>query len=159
MASSAPALSPTIHATALLVGARGILIRGPSGSGKSMLAWRLIQRAAQNAPNATFARLIGDDRIHLDASHGRLIARPAPALAGRIEIRGFGILTCPHEPAGVVGLVVDLAAPDAERLPAVDTCRTEIAGISLPRLPVGPGVDTESLVIASLLATAGTAKN
>ena len=88
--------SATIHATALIVGHRGILIRGPSGSGKSRLALTLLQSAG-----AGFARLVGDDRIHLEAVHGRLLMRPATALAGLIEIRGLGIVRAALEPVAV----------------------------------------------------------
>ena len=69
-----------------------------------------------------FARLVADDRAHVEAVHGRLLVRPAPALAGLIEVRGLGIRRVPHEPLAVVGLVVELGQPDAERLP--DPTRT-----------------------------------
>jgi hypothetical protein len=68
---------PTIHASAVLVGHRGILIRGPSGSGKSRLALALLQSAG-----AGFARLVGDDRIHLEAVHGRLLDAAGDGAAG-----------------------------------------------------------------------------
>jgi HPr serine kinase-like protein len=100
--------STTIHASAVLVGARAVLIRGPSGSGKSRLALELIQAARSGA--LRFARLVGDDRVHVEAAHGRLLVRPAAALAGLIELRGVGMLQLPYEPGAVVGLVVDLAA-------------------------------------------------
>ena len=64
--------------------------------------------------------LVGDDRVHLDTSGGNLIVRPAPELAGLIEIRGLGIRRIEHVGEAVVGLVVDLAADDAERLPAAE---------------------------------------
>ena len=64
-----------------------------------------------------FARLVGDDRVHAEAHNGRLLVRPAKSLAGLIEVRGLGIRRLPFEPVAVVGLVVDLAAADAERLP------------------------------------------
>src|SRR5262249_61454372 len=92
------------------------LIRGPAGSGKSRLALALIQAAQTGL--LRFARLVGDDRVHLEARHGRLLVRPAAALAGLTEVRGLGIRRLDHEPMAVVGLVVDLAAEDAERLPA-----------------------------------------
>src|SRR3569623_3120465 len=95
----------TIHAAAVLPGPHAVLIRGASGSGKSQLAWQLIDANAAVIP---FARLVADDRAFVAAHHGRLIVRPAPELAGRLEIRGLGIRRLPYEPAAVVGLVVDL---------------------------------------------------
>jgi HPr kinase/phosphorylase len=136
---------PTIHASAVLVGARAVLIRGPSGSGKSTLAFALV-RAGSTLP---FARLVGDDRVHVAAAHGRLLVRPAETLQGLIEIRGLGIRRLPFEPLAVVGLVVDLDAP-AERLPEPESTVAEVAGVTLPRLAVAPGADPLSLVYAAL---------
>lgn len=147
--------SPTVHASAALIGAKAVLIRGASGSGKSQLAWALIQ-AAQNSPSATrsgilpFARLVGDDRVHVEAASGRLLVRPAPALAGLIEIRGLGIRRLAHETVAVVGMVVDLAATDAGRFPAEEAAQTTISEVVLPRLAVAPGQDALSLVLAWL---------
>jgi serine kinase of HPr protein (carbohydrate metabolism regulator) len=132
-----PAVSATIHASAVLVGARAVLIRGPSEAGKSRLAFELIEAARVGL--VRFARLVGDDRVHVEAAGGRLLVRPAPTLAGLIEVRGVGILRLPFEPCAVVGLVVDLAAADAERLPAAEKRMTAVAGINLPRLAVAPG--------------------
>lgn len=138
--------APSIHASAVLVGARALLIRGVAGSGKSSLAFALIRCAEP----AAFARLVGDDRVHLEAAHGRLLVRPADALQGLIEIRGLGIRALPFESAAVVGLVVDLAAADAARLPPPGTAATEVAGIPLPRLAVAPGIDPMPLIYAAL---------
>src|SRR5215813_4791842 len=106
----------TVHASAVKVGDRAVLIRGPSGSGKSRLAFDLILagRSGQLPP----AILVGDDRVRLDTSAGNLIVRPARELAGLIEIRGLGIRRIEHAEEAVVGLIVDLAAEDGERLPA-----------------------------------------
>jgi len=139
--------SPTIHASAVLVGARAVLIRGPSGCGKSRLALELIA-AARGGP-LRFARLVGDDRVHVDAAHGRLVVRPAAALAGMIELRGVGILKLPYEPSAVVGLVVDLAAA-AERLPDAKQSRLELGGIALARLAVAAGEPALPAVLALL---------
>jgi HPr kinase/phosphorylase len=139
--------STTIHASAVLVGARAVLIRGPSGSGKSRLALELIQAARSGA--LRFARLVGDDRVHVEAAHGRLLVRPAAALAGLIELRGVGMLQLPYEPGAVVGLVVDLAA-EAERLPDAQQQRTEIEGIALARLAVAAGEPALPAVLALL---------
>lgn len=139
--------APTIHATAVLVGARAVLIRGPSGSGKSRLALELIAAARSGA--LRFARLVGDDRVHVEAAHGRLLVRPAAALAGMIEVRGAGILKLPYEPSAVVGLVVDLAAA-AERLPEVPQQQAEVDGIALARLAVAAGEPALPAVLALL---------
>jgi HPr kinase/phosphorylase len=137
----------TIHASAVLVGARALLIRGPSGSGKSRLAFDLI--SAAGGP-VRFARLVADDRAELEAAGGRLLVRPAPALAGLIEVHGLGIRRLPYEPVAVVGLVADLAAVDAQRLPEREQTRVIIDGIALARIAVAPGEAALPRVIAAL---------
>jgi serine kinase of HPr protein (carbohydrate metabolism regulator) len=138
--------SPSIHATAVLIGARAVLIRGPAGSGKSRLAYAALEAARTGL--LPFARLVGDDRVHVEAAHGRLLVRPANTLAGLIEIRGLGIRRLPYEPLAAVGLVVDLAAGDGERLPTAG--ESAIEGIALPRLAVAPGQDALPILLAAL---------
>src|SRR5450432_869544 len=128
----------TIHATAVLVGARAVLILGPPGVGKSRLALALL--AAAQTGQLSFARLVGDDRVLIEPVYGRLLVRPAPALAGLLEVRGLGIRRVPHEPVAVVGSVLELAA-GAGRLPEPASRETQIAKIRLPRLAVAPGVE------------------
>jgi serine kinase of HPr protein (carbohydrate metabolism regulator) len=144
----------TIHASAVLVGAKAALIRGPAGAGKSQLVWQLLQAAAQSAEFGAprFARLVADDRAHVEACGGRLLARPAEALAGMLEIRGLGIRRLPYEAVAVVGFAVDLAAADAERYPASEAEKTSIDGVFLPRLAVAPG----QLALAAVLAYLST---
>lgn len=144
-------MSATIHASAVLVGARAALIRGPSGAGKSRLALDLIQAA--HAGLLPFARLVADDRVYLAAAYGRLLARPAGTLAGLLEVRGAGILRLAHEPSAVVGFVVDLAAEDAERLPQARRREAEIHGILLPRLAVADGVAALPLLLALITSS------
>ena len=141
--------SPTIHATAVLIGAKALLIRGEPGSGKSHLALRLIQGDA-----LPFARLIGDDRVHLEVQVGRLLVRPAKELAGLLEVRGLGIRKVPHEALGVVGWVLDLAA-NAERLPAEGARQITISGVVLPRLALPTGTDPLPAVLAALERSSG----
>lgn len=146
--------SRTVHASAVLVGDRAVLIRGPSGSGKSTLAFDLILagRSGQIPP----AILVGDDRVHLDTSGGKLLVRPAAALAGLIEIYGLGIRRIDHVGEAVVGLVVDLAADDAERLPAAEALTTNVFGTELPRIPVKLRNSPLHLIAAALTTTAGS---
>ena len=141
--------SPTIHASAVLVGAKAVLIRGPSGSGKSRLALALLQ-AAQRAGPLRFARLVADDRAHVEAANGRLLVRPASALKGLLELRGSGIQPIEAEPVAVIGWVIDLAAEDAARLPERQAREAVIEGIRLPRLPVASGQEPLPLVLALL---------
>lgn len=119
---------PSIHASAVLVGARALLIRGPSGAGKSRLVLALLRQAERGF--SAFVRLISDDRSLIEPHHGRLLVRPVPEIAGLIEVRGLGIRRLAYEPAAVIGRVVDLAAADGDRLPA--------ATVRGPRLKVFP---------------------
>jgi serine kinase of HPr protein (carbohydrate metabolism regulator) len=141
----------SVHASAVRVGNRGVLIRGPSGSGKSRLAFDLILsgRSGQIAQ----AVLVGDDRVHLDTAAGQLWVRPVGELAGLIEIRGLGIRRCEFAEQAIVGLVVDLAASDAERLPPPEALMTRIFGVSIPRIPVAPTHSPLPLVVAALTTT------
>ena len=145
---------PTVHASAVLVGERAVLIRGSSGSGKSRLAFDLILagRSGQVPP----AILVGDDRVHLDTSGGNLMVRPAAELAGLIEIRGLGIRRIEHVDEAAVGLVVDLGADDAERLPATEALTTLVEGVALPRIPVNLRFSPLPLIVAALTTTRGT---
>ena len=134
----------TIHASAVLIGPKAALIRGPAGSGKSQLVWDLLQSTLP------FARLVADDRVHVEAFAGQLLVRPAPALAGLIEIHGLGIRRLAFEPVAAVALVVDLAAADAARLPGPAAGKATIAGVTLPRLAVAAGMAALPQLLASL---------
>jgi HPr kinase/phosphorylase len=140
--------APTIHASAVLVGARAVLIRGPAGSGKSRLALNLIQAAASG--QLVFARLVADDRVHVQAVQNRLVARPPAPLAGLLEVRGLGIQQLKYEPMALISWVVDLDAAAAPRIPDAATAQAVVAGVMLPRLAVAPGCDPVPLVLAAV---------
>lgn len=146
--------SASVHASAVRVGERAVLIRGPSGAGKSRLALDLILagRAGQLPP----AILVGDDRVHLDTVAGQLWVRPARELAGMIEVRGLGIRDCDFVGEAVVGLIVDLAAADAERLPPPQALSISLNGVSIPRIPIGIGYAALPLIAAALITTASS---
>ncbi len=114
----------TVHATCVDLDGKGVLLRGPSGSGKSDLALRLIDSGA---------RLVADDYVRVSAQGGRLIARAPETIAGIIEVRGVGLLKIPCLPESSLVLIADLVEPDViERLPETET--TTLAG--LEEIPV-----------------------
>ena len=96
-----------IHAGCVAIGGRGILILGPSGAGKSDLAIRLIDRGA---------KLVSDDYTLLRSEAGCLTAAAPAAIAGKLELRGVGLVERAFEPEARIALAIDLGlAPD--RLP------------------------------------------
>lgn len=103
---SAPTL--TLHASCVAVDGRGVLITGPSGSGKSSLALALM---------AYGAVLVADDRTEISVQGEDVVASCPPAIAGMIEARGMGILNAEVCPAVAVRLVVDLGQTEGQRLP------------------------------------------
>jgi serine kinase of HPr protein (carbohydrate metabolism regulator) len=120
----------SVHATAVLVGDRGVLISGNSGAGKSSIANELMRRAgARDA----FAAVISDDRCVLRAASGRLICNGPNSLQGGLEVRGSGLHRVDCEPAGVIHLVVELV-DSSQAIRFADDTKTVIAGISIPSL-------------------------
>jgi len=141
----------SVHASAVLVEDRAVLIRGPSGAGKSRLAFDLILAGRSGQIPRTL--LVGDDRVHLEASKGQLVVRPARGLAGLIEIRGLGIRRCDFTDEAIVGLVIDLSASDAERLPPPEALLTRVSGVEIPRIPVAQSYAALPMVVAALTTT------
>lgn len=122
------------HASCVVVGTAGILIRGGSGTGKSSLALALIEQAARAG---RYAALVSDDRTELAEANGRIVARPPAAIAGLVELRGRGICRMAYLPAAVVALVIDLVPETAiERMPEPDALVTRIGAATLPRQAV-----------------------
>ena len=141
-----------VHASAVLVGERALLIRGPSGSGKSRLAFALLDAARTGI--LRYARLVADDRVRIFAAGGRLLAAAPETIRGMIEVRGLGVRRVDCEPLALVGFIVDLAAPDGARLPEASAGETEILGVKVPRMPVAAGEEAFPLVIARLSSAA-----
>jgi serine kinase of HPr protein (carbohydrate metabolism regulator) len=138
----------TIHASAVLVGARAALIRGPAGSGKSSLIMALIDAAATGL--LPFARLVADDRVLIERHHGRLLARAPEALAGLLEVRSLGLRRLPYEPVAALGWVVDLGVEKADRLPQEADLTATLASVTLPRIAVRPCADAAAVLLAAL---------
>jgi serine kinase of HPr protein (carbohydrate metabolism regulator) len=121
-----------VHATGLVLGSTGVMLRGPSGSGKSLLTLSLIEAWETRGLRA---RLVADDRLDLVAERGMLAMHAPPTIAGLIELRGRGIVRRPHVDKARVHLVVDLV-PKLERMVEEEDLSTEVFGVPLPRCPV-----------------------
>ncbi|MBN8807476.1 MAG: HPr kinase/phosphatase C-terminal domain-containing protein [Sphingomonas sp.] len=117
-------MSETLHFSCVAIGGRGVLIGGASGAGKSDLALRLIDRGAM---------LVSDDYTTLTACDGTLIASAPPNIAGRIEVRGIGIVSLPYLAEAPAALLVTLDdVPERLPMPAV----RPIAGLDIREVAV-----------------------
>jgi HPr kinase/phosphorylase len=117
-----------IYGTAIALGGDGVLLRGPSGSGKSDLALRLIDDGA---------RLIADDQTELRDLGGTVRLSAPATILGRMEVRGLGIVAVPHVPSSPLCLVVDLKPGTAiERMPEPEWVR--FFAYDLPLIALAP---------------------
>ncbi len=125
-----------IHGSCVAIGEIGVLIRGPSGAGKSDLALRLIDHGAV---------LVADDYCDVETRGGEIYLAAPRSIAGRMEVRGWGVARMAHRASAKLGLVVDLARPGAiERLP--EKTAEEVAGVSIPWMradPTAPSADAK----------------
>ncbi len=117
--------SETLHSSTVALDGRAVMISGPSGSGKSDLALRLLDRGFT---------LVSDDQTIVRRDGERLIASAPPTISGKLEIRGVGIVAMDHLDDVPVALLVELTS-DIQRLPD-DSRERPILGISLPLISV-----------------------
>lgn len=111
------------HATCVVVGSQGVIIRGRSGAGKTALALALVEACRARVK---FARLVADDQVWLEVRNGRLIAETPETIAGLVELFGVGPRATDFEMRTVVDLIVDLVEPvNAARYREDDECLIE----------------------------------
>ena len=125
-----------ISANAVVLGERGVLIRGGSGFGKSSLALSLVEAWRRGGD---FASLVGDDRVVVRICGGRAILSPHSAVSGLAEWRGIGLIPQDFEPSAVLALIVDLesvsSAAEHPRLPEPEELSCDFHGLrNVPRL-------------------------
>lgn len=124
-----------VYGTCVALGPVAALLQGPSASGKSDLALRFVHAF----PATDGARLVADDQVYVSMEGTRLMARPPAVLAGKIEVRGIGIIDLPHLPEAELKLIVRLSAPhDVLRMPPATLPEAEVAGRPLPVLILAP---------------------
>ncbi len=129
--------SSLVHGTCIALDEGAAILQGPSGIGKSDLALRCIMQPAQIDGRALAARLVADDQVMLERRAASLWARAPAAIAGKLEVRGIGIVEVPHAPEARLRLVIRLVGSDAvERLPV--PAETGILGLALPIVQIAP---------------------
>jgi HPr kinase/phosphorylase len=122
-----------VHASCAARNSAGVLLLGPPGAGKSDMVLRLLDHGFT---------LVADDRVEIDDGY----ARPAPGLAGLLEVRGLGIVRLPHVSVARLHLAVALGA-GAERLPAP----ARLAALGLQLVTVDPARPSAGLLVALAL--------
>ncbi|WP_439545887.1 RNase adapter RapZ [Sandarakinorhabdus sp.] len=132
----------TLHATAVALDGRAVLLLGPSGAGKSDMALRLVADGWQ---------LVADDRVLVSKAGPVLIASAPPRLSGLLEVRGVGIVPEPTAPARIA-LALDLSRPPT-RMPEIE--QMELAGETIPLLPFDPSGASAPQRAARALASHG----
>jgi serine kinase of HPr protein (carbohydrate metabolism regulator) len=138
--------SESVHASTVALDGRAVLISGPSGSGKSDLALRLFDRGFT---------LVSDDQTIVKRSGDRLIASAPPTIAGKLEIRGIGIVDVPYVDDVPVVLLVELTS-DIQRLPD-DKRERPILGVSLPLISIDAMAASAASRVALALERIGLA--
>lgn len=136
-----------IHATAIVVGATGLLFIGPSGCGKSMLAFTCLTEAARAGISAF---LIGDDQVFISSDAGKVVAAAPPRIAGLMELRGTGLVRYDHLPSAQMHYAVLPGVPFGEdRLPPEDEIFQITSDVTLPAIRL---LSTNPVPLASLMA-------
>lgn len=111
-----------LHASAVAVGERGLLISGAAGAGKTTLALEMI---------ALGADLVADDRVVAERDRsGQLRLSAPPGIAGLVEVRGFGLTLLPARAGVALALIADLDEAASARLP--DPRHRTLWGIACP---------------------------
>ena len=136
--------SETLHASCVSIGGRAVLIEGLSGSGKSDLALRLIDRGAA---------LVSDDYTIVRRIDGKLIASAPPNIGGLIEVRGVGLVPMTFESDVPIALIASIATT-IERLPDLNSTRI-VAGVAIPTCLIAPLEASAPIKIEMLLKLRG----
>jgi serine kinase of HPr protein (carbohydrate metabolism regulator) len=136
--------SETLHASCVAIDGRAVLIEGLSGSGKSDLALRLIDRGAT---------LVSDDYTIVRRIEGKLLASAPSNISGLCEVRGVGLVTMPFESDVAVALIASIA-DSIERLPEATTTRV-VAGVAIPTCLIAPLESSAPIKIEMLLKARG----
>lgn len=129
-----------LHGSCVAIGERGVLLLGPPGSGKSDLLLRLLDQPGYgiNGKLKT-ARLVADDQVIVSRGGMGLEAHAPAAIAGKLEVRGLGIVDVPHAERTRLGLAVKLVpVREIERMPDLERAGFDVLGMVVPLVLVDP---------------------
>lgn len=129
-----------IHGSCVSIGGSGVLLLGKPGSGKSDLVLRLLDhRGSGISDNVRGALLVADDQVAIALEEGKLSASAPEQLAGKLEIRGLGIVSVPAVRQVELKLAVRLTpAEDIERMPDLQKSSMDILGVTIPLVLIDP---------------------
>lgn len=137
----------TLHGTCVQISDMGVLLLGAPASGKSDLALRLIEPFG--TPGAL---LVADDQVIIAQVDGKLMVRAPKTIAGRLEIRGVGIVTVPHSDETELRLAVRLdAGGTSERMPDFNSQTVTFCGISIPEIHIDPFTASAAAKIRAMI--------
>jgi HPr kinase/phosphorylase len=129
----------TVHGTCVALSGRGALLRGKPGCGKSDLALRFIHRFEDGAHTHGIGGLIADDQVVLSREGERIVARAPVTIAGKLEVRGIGIVEITALGCASLSLMADLVSRDAvPRLPPDPLPCEDVLGIAVPVIRLDP---------------------
>ena len=144
MAGLEPGGGLLVHGTCVAItgpdtSVRAALLRGAPGSGKSDLALRFISHFGGDGSSGHSALLVSDDQVLLSRDGDTLLARPPGTIAGRLEVRGIGIVEVDHCGQAPLAVIVDLASADeVPRIPEDPLPWEDVLGVSVPVLKLYP---------------------
>lgn len=139
-----------VHATAVVVGATGLILVGPSGSGKSSMALALMAAARRSGH---YAALLSDDQVFVDTVNDRPIATAPSTIKGMIELRGSGIGHVETIDEAVLHLAVQPVVTDsANRIPEENQCWSPCEGLSLPLIFIDRAANDPFSRLAALIS-------
>ncbi|KRB62998.1 serine/threonine protein kinase [Rhizobium sp. Root708] len=142
-----------IHATAIVIGKTGLLFTGPSGWGKSLLAFTCITEAQRLGIPAL---LVADDQVFLSEQDGAVIAECPPSIQGMIELRGTGIVRVPFAAQAAMHYAVLPGSPTGEHRLPPDNESTQLSdGIDLPAIRLLPNVPLPLAILMARLPEIG----
>ena len=129
-----------IHGSCIAIGGRGVLLLGAPGSGKSDLLLRLLDHhGSGTSGRMRGAELVADDQVVIRRDGSSLLASAPPSLAGKLEVRGLGIIGVPAVAEARLDLAVRLTpAAEIERLPDLIASRIDILGLAIALILIDP---------------------